>query len=169
MGATNQHSVQTHVSRKLTLMKLLSKYINQECLKLYYNSYILPIFDFCCIIWGNTTVTNQSRLIKLQKRVARLILKADILTPSDQMFKELIWLSFPKRVYYHTCLMVYKGMKGQSPEYISSILRLSQNTTSGKRDQQQIINYTFPDLIRQTTTKPSRSQVHEHGTAYQPK
>ena len=111
-----------NVCRKLTLMKLLSKYINQECLKLYYNSYILRIFDFCCIIWGNSTVTNQSRLIKLQKRAARLILKADILIPSNQMFKELGWLSFPKRVYYHTCLMVYKGMKGQSPEYITSML-----------------------------------------------
>lgn len=111
-----------NVSRKLTLMKLLSKYINQDSLKLYHNSYVLPILDFCCIIWGNTTAANQSRLVKLQKRAARLILKVDMLTPSEQMFKQLNWLSFPKRVQYHTCLMVYKGMKGQSPDYISSLL-----------------------------------------------
>ena len=49
-------------------------------------------------------------------------LKADILTPSEQIFKELNWLSFPKLVQYHTCLMVYESMNGMSPEYIFNAL-----------------------------------------------
>ena len=53
---------------------------------------------------------------------ARMILKADFMTPSEQLFKELNWLPFPKRVQYHTCLMVYKSITGQAPEYISSML-----------------------------------------------
>ena len=40
-----------NVSRKLTLMKLLSKYVNQNSLKQYYNSYVLPVFDFGCVVW----------------------------------------------------------------------------------------------------------------------
>ena len=47
---------------------------------------------------------------------------ADFMTPSEQLFKELNWLPFPKRVQYHTCLMVYKSITGQTPEYISSML-----------------------------------------------
>ena len=39
-----------------------------------------------------------------------------------QLFKELNWLLFPKRVQYHTCLTVYKSITGQAPEYISSML-----------------------------------------------
>ena len=35
-----------NVSRKLTLMKLLSKYVNQNSLKQYYNAYVLPVIDF---------------------------------------------------------------------------------------------------------------------------
>ena len=38
------------------------------------------------------------------------------------VFKKLHWLTFPKRVQYHTCLMVYKGINGPAPEYISSML-----------------------------------------------
>ena len=38
--------VRQNVSRKLTRMKLLSKYVNQNSLKQYYNSYVLPVFDF---------------------------------------------------------------------------------------------------------------------------
>ena len=64
-------------------INLLSKYVNQDSLKQYYNAYVLPIFDFCCVIWGNTTADNQTRLVKLQKRAARLILQGDILTPSE--------------------------------------------------------------------------------------
>ena len=56
-----------NVSRKLTLMKLLSKYVNHNSLKQYYNSYVLPVFDFGCVVWGNTTNANLTRLVKLVK------------------------------------------------------------------------------------------------------
>ena len=35
-------SVCLNITRKITLMKMLSKYVNQDSLKLYFNSYILP-------------------------------------------------------------------------------------------------------------------------------
>ena len=80
------------------------------------------MFDFGCVVWGNTTHANLTRLVRLQKRVARMILKADFMTPSEQLFKELNWLQFPKRVQYHICLMVYKKITRQAPEYISAML-----------------------------------------------
>ena len=86
------------VSRKLMLMKLLFKYFKQNSLKQYYNSYDLPVFDFGCVVWGNTINANLTRLLKLQKRAAWTILKADFMIPSEQLFKELNWLPFPKRV-----------------------------------------------------------------------
>ena len=87
-------------------------------MKLYYNSYILPILDYGCLIWGRCSKTNTLRILKLQKRAARIILKADITTPSQSMFSELNWLIFPKRVQYHSGTMVYKALHGLAPEYI---------------------------------------------------
>ena len=55
------------ISHKLTLMKLLSKYVNQDSLKQYFNSYVLPVFDFGCVVWGNSTNANLTRLVTLQK------------------------------------------------------------------------------------------------------
>ena len=79
-------------------------------------------------------VANQTRLIKLQlqdiklqKRAARIILKADFMTPFEELFKELNWLSFPERVQFHIYLMVYKRMTGQAPEYIASMLMYVAN------------------------------------------
>ena len=51
-----------------------------------------------------------------------IFMKADLITPSEQLFKELNWLPFTKWVQYHTCVMVYKSITGKAPEYISSIL-----------------------------------------------
>ena len=102
-------------------MNQLSKYINKDSLKQYYNSYILPIFDYGCLIWSRCTVTNTNRLLKLQKRAARIILKADILTPSETMFSELQWLSFTNRIQYRTHIMMFKAFNGQAPTYISSM------------------------------------------------
>ena len=53
-----------------------------------------------------------------------MILETDFMTASEQLFKVQNWLPFPKRVQYHTCLMVYtcKSITGQAPEYIPSML-----------------------------------------------
>ena len=60
--------------------------------------------------------------IILKKRAARIILRCDILTPSENMFNELQWLSFPKRVQYHTIAMMHKALNGHPPAYISNML-----------------------------------------------
>ena len=81
----------------------------------------LPIFDYGCLIWSRGTSTNNLRLLKLQKRAAKIILNADILTPSESMFKELQWLSFSKRVLYHKSVMIFKALHGMAPEYPSEM------------------------------------------------
>ena len=59
-----------NVTRRITLLKLLSKYVNKSGLKQYYNSYILPVLDSGCLIWGHSSNlhVNINRLVKLQKQ-----------------------------------------------------------------------------------------------------
>ena len=45
---------------------------------LFYNSYILPHLDFCCIILGNCSSTLEDKLVKFQKGAARVILDCDL-------------------------------------------------------------------------------------------
>ena len=71
---------------------------NSDTLNKYYNSYILPLFDYGCIIWSRTTATNIDRLVKVKKKETSIILNGKFMTPSGNMFKELHWLSFPNRV-----------------------------------------------------------------------
>ena len=84
------------ISTKISLPKLLANYVPQNIQKIFYQSYILPLFDYGCNTWGITSNANIKRLSKLQKRAARIILQAEFSTPSDTMFQKLKWLSIPK-------------------------------------------------------------------------
>ena len=65
---------------------------------LFYNSYILPHLDCCCILWVNCSSTLKDKLVKVQKRLAQISLDCVIYTPSSELFKELNWQTFPERV-----------------------------------------------------------------------
>ena len=57
--------------------------------KLFYQGYILPLIDYGSKTWGSTSKLNIEMLSKLQKRAARIILKADFDAPSSEMSNDL--------------------------------------------------------------------------------
>ena len=48
--------------------------------------------------------------------------------PSKEMFQELGWLTFTQRVQYHICVMVFKSLNVQAPEYLSNLLTKCSET-----------------------------------------
>ena len=111
------------VSSKISLLRQLATYVPTNVQKLYYQGYILPYIDYGSVVWGAVSSTNIERLTKLQKRAARIILHADYDTSSDQMFKELRWLSVPDKLKYNKAVLTYRAVNNLSPEYISKLLK----------------------------------------------
>ena len=67
-------------------------------------------------------------MIKLQKRVARIILDTDYFAPSAPLFKQLQWMTIENRITFHKCVLVFKCIKGQAPIYLSNkIKHISEN------------------------------------------
>ena len=97
------------ISSKISLLRHISIYVPQNIQKISYQTYIQPLLDYGCNTWGNTTAANIERLSKLQKRAARIILRADFMTPSTIMFERLEWLSVPKRLMYNKAVLTYNG------------------------------------------------------------
>ena len=64
------------------------------------------------------SVTYSNRLLELQKRAARIVFRADIMTPSEIMFRELNWLPFYKRVQYHIYIFMYETLKHLALDYV---------------------------------------------------
>ena len=95
-------------------------------LSFLYNSKFISVATsletFSCNVFG-ASVTNIERISKLQKRAARIILRANYDTPSVDMFSQLGWLSIPDRLKYNKAVLTYRAINNLSPEYITQLLK----------------------------------------------
>jgi len=90
--------VENVIKKCNTFLYLLSRikvFLSFQNRKRFYNAYILPHFDLCCVIWGSCTSVMEEKLVKLQKRAAREILDVDFTVPAETMFTQLRWMTFP--------------------------------------------------------------------------
>ena len=99
-----------------------------EMKQLFYNSYILPFFDYCCTVWWKSAKYRTSKLSVLQKRAARITLGAPSRTSSIELFAELNWLTFDNRCDHHAGVLIFKCRNNLSPRYIRDIISFSSNT-----------------------------------------
>ena len=132
----------THVDKtckklvsKLFLLKRIKYYLTYEMKQLFYNAYLTPIMDYGCVVWQSVNMSDINRIIKLQKRSARIILNEGIDTRSSEMFKSLNWLKFPGRCKYFTGLMVYKSLHNLTPVYIQELISFSSNESYDLRSK----------------------------------
>ena len=110
------------ISSKISLLRQLAEYVPICVQKRFYQGYILPLIDYGSITWGTTSIANIQRLSKLQKRAARIILKANFDTPSSLMFQELGLLSVENRLKYNKAVITYRALNNLTPDYLSELL-----------------------------------------------
>ena len=89
---------------------------------LFYNSYILPHLDLCCIIWGNCSSTSEDTLVNFQRRAAQVILDCDCYTPPIELFKELNWQTFLERATYQKAIAMYRIINNICPDYLKKTM-----------------------------------------------
>lgn len=109
----------------LFLLNRIKQYLSIPVRKLFYNAYILPHLDYCCTIWGNANIELLNTVVKFQKRAARSILDKPIETPSNEMFTQLRWMTFPERVNYQKAILVYKIMHNLTPSYLQTLFQFT--------------------------------------------
>lgn len=106
------------ISSRLYLLLKIKKFLNLDARKLFYNGYILPLIDYCCITWSGCHADDLERILKLQKRAARVILDTDPLTPSKPLFDKLGWMTVEQRIKYHKSILAFKCIKNDAPSYL---------------------------------------------------
>ena len=79
------------ITSRLALLRRIKPYVDFHTSILYYNGYILPILDYCSIVWGTCNEGNILRLLRLQKTAARIILNASFDDRSSDLFEVLNW------------------------------------------------------------------------------
>ena len=71
-----------HMSKKIAsniwLLSKIKTFLSREHRVQFYKSYIQPHIDFCNIVWGSMSDTNKLKILRLQKRAARVILDYNV-------------------------------------------------------------------------------------------
>ena len=111
----------------LYLLGRIKTYLDTPTRKLYFNAYILPHLDYCNTIWGNCSNELIDKIIKFQKRAARVILDKDLTTPSSELFQQLGWMRFDDRVKYRKCMLMYKSLHNLAPTYLGNKFTYTHN------------------------------------------
>ena len=73
---------------------------------LFYNAYIKPHFEYCCVIWGNSFNSNLHKIEKLQRRACKLILGTDYISLEDAR-RQLNILSFEELVFVNKAKVMF--------------------------------------------------------------
>ena len=73
-------------SYRLFLFRKIRKYLSLETRIKYYDYYFKPLIEYCSSAWGICSKENQTKIIKIQKKAAKLILEAPPLTPVNKCF-----------------------------------------------------------------------------------
>ena len=117
------------VSCRLGLLSRIRKYISIDVCKHLHNSVYL--YEYCDIVWSNSDKTYLDRLLRLQKRGARIILKRKIReVSSEQLFRELVWLPLTERWTFHKCLQGFRCINVFFPSYLLNLFSRNSDVNS---------------------------------------
>ena len=89
---------------------------------LCYNSHILPLIDYCFIVWGHCSTCYLERIYKMQKRVLPIITD-DYNSDAQVLFNQLTTVY--ERVEFQTAMLVYKCLNKTTPGYLQGIFEFS--------------------------------------------
>ena len=91
--------------------------------------------DCVSVIWSNCDKHCLDRVLKLQKRAARIVTGADSYAPSVQVFNMLEWIPFFENAILAKCCIMYKRLQNRVPSYLTNLLVLTSETHSRPKIQ----------------------------------
>ena len=91
---------------------------------IYIYTYIhyLHYLEYCCILWENCSESSKDKLIKFQKRAARVILNKTLEKPCAELFTELQWMTFSERVRFQNALQAYTIMNNICLKFFTKLV-----------------------------------------------
>ena len=128
------------VSSYIWLLSKIKSYLTLEHRLIFYNAYIQPQFNYCNMIWGNSSNYNVSTITKLQRRACKVMLEHEY-EDLDSARMELKILSFDQNVFLNKAKTMYKVAHGLIPRYIMSRADSVPNTSLRSVSNQ---NFTIP-------------------------
>ena len=111
---------------KLSVIKRL-KYLNQSTLETICRAHVLPIMDYACTVWGNTSMTSDNLVKRIKKRAAHIVFNNFdfINVKGEDLIVSLKWQTLEERRLYFLSTLMYKAIHGTAPQYMCNQLLMA--------------------------------------------
>ncbi|KAL9978420.1 hypothetical protein ACROYT_G015933 [Oculina patagonica] len=137
------------VSQRIAVLKRIKKFLPFQQRIAYYNAMIKQDMLYASVVWSSCSLGNLQRILRLQKRAARVILDADTRANSVELFKILNWLPVHVEVKINILTQVYKRINGQSPSYMNELL-VPNSEINERNSRYGSVNLACPRFKRKT-------------------
>ena len=101
------------------------------------------------LIWSSCDKEQLYRVLKLQKRAARVILYVDRQASCVALFNKLSWILFYEQSRIYKCSIIYKRINGTSPIYLNDHI-IVNNNRHARNTRYANINILCPKYRRET-------------------
>ena len=92
---------------------------------LFYNSYFVPLMDYCITVWGQTNKTLIDKIYKIQKRILRVV-SNDYFCDGKLLFLKYNNVMYVyERIEFQTAILVYKSLFENVPSYLQNMFEFS--------------------------------------------
>ena len=136
------------VSRAIGILYKCRPVLNQNTLKMLYNTIIYPYFTYCIEVWGNTYSSYLEPLFKAQKRAIRIIVGAKRFDHTAPLFKKLKLLNVTEIYVYFVLLFMFKYYRNVLPRVLDSMFTWNYAIHSHSTRQRSLLHVplikTFP-------------------------
>ena len=103
------------------------------------NTAILPLFDYCDVVWDSCDVISSIKLQRLQNRSARVITRTDNATPSEDVVQQLNWGKLEDRRRLHKVILMYKCLHKETESVNVNLIRHMDRHQHYKRPKEDFI------------------------------
>ena len=118
------------VNKRLGVLRRVKNVLPQNTLNLLYKTLILPHFDYCDAVWGNSSKTLLDKLEKLQNSAGRIILGLPRRSSTDFVLSTMDWITLEDRRTFHLNVLVYKSLTFKLPPQLCNCFIVTSNAHS---------------------------------------
>jgi hypothetical protein len=115
------HNIINSASKVLGMMRKIKFSVNRKALQQIYFSFLRPILEYGCIVWGGCTQYEKDNIERIQHEAARIVTGLTRSTSIRNLYNELGWLSLENRRLYQRLIIAYKVKRGLTPEFLNNI------------------------------------------------
>ena len=119
------------LSKRLGLLRHISPYLKKNQRIIYFNAVIKPLMMYASTVWTSCNKEVLERVLRMQKRAARIILEAQRTSRTVTLFNNLSWIPFYNEACIKHCKLAFKRINGsQLPDYLNASLRKNSDVHS---------------------------------------